>query len=87
MSPLIYFTNLFGVVIPDGIIITLFILFAVNSIIELISTFNNQKKGDSAMTNKTKKNASIIFNVVRIVPKVGGLGMTFRKEGCLSMAH
>lgn len=39
------------------------------------------------MTNKTKKKASIIFNVVRVVPKVGVLGMTFRKEGCLSMAH
>ena len=80
-----YFTNLFGVVIPDGIIMTLFILHAVNSINELISTF--KMKGDSAMTNKTKKKASIIFNVVRVVPKVGGLGMTFRKEGCLSMAH
>ena len=40
-------------------------------------------KGDSAMTNKTKKKASIIFNVVRVVPKVVVLGMTFRKEGCL----
>lgn len=75
MSPLVYFTKLFGVVMPQWIVTVLYALQTIDSIKEIL--INIKKKGVQIMT-KIASITSNLFNVVRNVPKVGALGITSR---------
>ena len=75
MSPLVYFTKLFGVVMPQGIVMALYALQIIDSVKKIF--LNPKMKGTEAMT-KIASITSNIFNVVRNVPTVGALGITSR---------
>ena len=75
VSPLVYFTKLFGVVMPQWIVTTLYALQAIDSVKTILISF--KRKGVRIMT-KIASITSNLFNVVRNVPKVGALGITSR---------
>lgn len=82
VSPLVYFCNLFGYVVPELIVIISQSMEGIKAIIKIITHLKKilkmRKKKNSMVTDNKRRT---ILMSAQTVLEVGGLGMTFRIGG------
>ena len=82
VSPLVYFCNLFGYVVPELIVIISQAMEGIKAIIKIITHLKKnlkmRKKNNSMVTDNKRRT---ILMSAQTVLEVGGLGMTFRIGG------
>ncbi len=82
VSPLVYFCNLFGYVVPELIVIISQAMEGIKAIIKIITHLKKilkmRKKNNSMVTDNKRRT---ILMSAQTVLEVGGLGMTFRVGG------
>ena len=75
-SPLVYFTQLFGVAVPSAFVTIMYTLFVVDTVFQIIKKINVMKK--SKKTTSKKDKVTQVISVFGLVLQVGRLGTILR---------